>query len=83
MTRKHRRGQRGRGGEPLFLMTLECDGNAVNEEGWDKTLRFPHTGRQIWEEPGEVLGSAVLDAAAAERGAAELCRPQECGMNRV
>lgn len=78
MTRKHRR---GRGGA-LFLMTLECDGNAVNEEGWDKTLRFPHTGRQIWEEPGEVLGSAVLDAAAAERGAAELCRPQ-CGMNRV
>lgn len=66
-----------------FLMTLERDGNAVNEEGWDKTLCFPHTGRQIWEEPGEVLGSAVLDAAAAEQSAAELRRPQECGMNRV
>lgn len=28
-----------------FLMTLECDGNAVNEQGWDKAPRFLHTGR--------------------------------------
>lgn len=73
----------GGGNERLFLMTLECDGNVVNEERWDKTMGFPHTGRQIWEEPGEVLGSAVLDAAAAVQSTAELCRPQECGMNRV
>lgn len=66
-----------------FLMTLECDGNTVNEQGWNKTLRFPHTGRQIWEEPSELLCSAALDAAAAEQSTAELCRPQECGMNRV
>lgn len=33
---------RGGGGHvALFLMTAECDGNAVNEEGWDKTPRFP------------------------------------------
>lgn len=66
-----------------FLMTLECDGNAVNEQGWDKAPRFPHTGRQIWEEPSELLCSAALDAAAAEQSTAELCRPQECGMNQV
>lgn len=33
---------RGGGGPvALFLMTPECDGNVVNEEGWDKTPCFP------------------------------------------
>lgn len=33
-----------------LLMTLECDGNAVNEEGWDKKLYFPET-----DKPGRSL----------------------------
>lgn len=28
-----------------LLMTVVCDGNAVNEEGWDKKLCFPRRGR--------------------------------------
>lgn len=64
-------------------MTLECDGNAVNEEGWDKKLCFPRRDRQAWEEPEEQLGSALLDAVTAEQSRAELCRARECGMNRV
>lgn len=43
-----------------LLMTLECDGNAVNEEGWDKKLCFPRRGRQAWEESEEQLGSACV-----------------------
>lgn len=31
----------GGGCVALFLMTPECDGNGVNEEGWDKTACFP------------------------------------------
>lgn len=46
------------GGQVALLMTLECDGNAVNEEGWDKKLCFPRRDRQPWEEPEEQLGSA-------------------------
>lgn len=66
-----------------FLMTLVCDGNAFNEQGWDKTPRFPHTDRQIWEELSVLLCSAALSVAAAEQSTTELCRPQECGMNQV
>lgn len=66
-----------------LLMTPECDGNAVNEEGWDKTLCFPRRGRQGWEEPGEQLGLSSPDAVTAEQSRAGLRRPQECGMNRV
>lgn len=81
MKRKHQRGWGRTSGS--FLMTLECDGNAVNEEGWDKKLCFPCRDRQAWEEPDEQLGSALLDAFTVEQSYAELCRPQECGMNRV
>lgn len=38
------------GGQVALLMILECDGNAVNEEGWDKKLCFPRRDRQSWEE---------------------------------
>lgn len=38
------------GGQVALLMTLECDGNAVNEEGWDKKLYFPET-----DKPGRSL----------------------------
>lgn len=62
-----------------LLMTLECDGNAVNEEGWDKKLCFPRRDRQAWEESEEQLGSADT----AEQSQAEFCRPQEYGMTRV
>ena len=68
-----------RGGQVALLMTLECDGNAVNEEGWDKKLCFPRRDRQAWEESEEQHGSADI----AEQSQAKLCRPQEYGMNRV
>ena len=71
------------GGQVALLMTLECDGNAVNEEGWDKKLCFPRRDRQAREEPEEQLGSALLDAVTAEQSRAELCRARECRMNRV
>lgn len=45
------------GGQVALLMTLEHDGNAVNEEGWDKKLRSPR--RRAWEEPEEHLSSAM------------------------
>lgn len=51
----------------LFLMTLECDGNAVNEEGWDKTRCFPRRDRQAGEEPDERPSAALPDAFAAEQ----------------
>lgn len=47
------------GGQVALLMTLECDGNAVNEEGWDKKLCFPRRDCRAWEEPEEQLCLAV------------------------
>lgn len=47
------------GGQVALLMTLECDGNAVNEKGWDKKLCFPRRDCQAWEEPEEHLCLAV------------------------
>lgn len=59
---------RGGGGHvALFLMTPQCDGNAVNEEGWDK-MRCSHMeARQgMGEEPGEP--PAKLDAFRSRTG---------------
>lgn len=57
-----RRDRGGGGHVALFLMTLECDGNAVNEEGWDKTPCFPRGDetRHGGEEPDDP--PAKLDA---------------------
>lgn len=55
-----------------LLMTLECDGNAVNEEGWDKKLCFPRRDCKAWEEPEEQL-----------RLQAELRRPTRVGGTKL
>lgn len=57
-----------------LLMTRECDGNAVNEEGWDKKICFPRRGRQAGEESGEQLGSASsvhVQLSKAEQSSAD------------
>lgn len=57
-----------------LLMTLECDGNAVNEEGWDKKLCFPRRDLQAWEEPGERHSSACsvqLQLSKAKQSSAD------------
>lgn len=55
----------------LFLMTLECDGNAVNEEGWDKMRCFPRRDRQAGEEPDERPNAALPDAFCSRAEAAQ------------
>lgn len=48
------RDRAGGGHAALSLMTPECGGNAVNEEGWDETSCFPrgdkarHGGGGAW-----------------------------------
>lgn len=61
------------GGRLAFLMTLECNGNAVNEEGWDKKLCFPRRDRQAWEEPEEQLQlcSMQLQLSKAKQSSAD------------
>lgn len=70
------------GGQVALLMTQECGGNAVNEEGWDKTPSFPRRDREALVGNRRTTSLSWLTAVTSQENQWE-CWRQECGENRI